>query len=653
MAFCATLTQYGGGRFMDRKQSVSADYKSLHIVKAMLSFFIWGLGQVFNRQFGKALFFFSFFVLLVSIELGTSNYFKKVDPYDKIIGREFSSNLAETFHQNYNYRVRSGAIQPLEEYEAYYEEVTKDGHFTNDELYYFIAQDMVKAGKDEKGRYILTPLASEFKLYMTNVYNKPGNQYNSEDITRLTIRLYMLTDEEFTRSFEKRYYNFFYDKAGFFIRGFWSIITLGETRTLTIEAHNDFANIVPSSLFLINEVPIPGHHSPHLLLKGLISTLIFAYFCIVWVWSVVDAYKTSNQIKREGKVPSQKEYFKSVYHNSFEYIVLFPALFVVTMISIMPIIFGFLIAFTSYSASNPINLSLFDWVGFRNFRNLFRLTSVDIPWSQTFIRVFTWTLVWAIFSTFTCYFAGFLQALILNNRHVVHRKLWRSILVLPWAVPAIISQMVFKIMFNDYGVVNAFLEWIGVYDILFDLGMLGRSATEVMRGTFWEKITFLGEKNIQWFTNPVNFTFTRAVLIIINIWLGFPFFMALITGVMTSIDRTLYEAAEIDGASNYHKFRYITLPMILSQTAPLLLMTFSGNFNNFGMIYFVTEGGYGAGDTARGFAGATDILISWMYSLTVNHELYNMASVFSILIFLIIGTISAWNFTRMRAFKED
>jgi len=129
--------------------------------------------------------------------------------------------------------------------------------------------------------------------------------------------------------------------------------------------------------------------------------------------------------------------------------------------------------------------------------------------------------------------------------------------------------------------------------------------------------------------------------------------MALMTSIMTSIDETLYEAADIDGATKGQQFRFITFPLIMYSTAPILVMTFSGNFNNFGVIYFITQGGHGKGDYATAFAGDTDILISWMYTLTVEKKVYNMASVFSILIFLIIGSVAAWNYSRMRAFKED
>jgi arabinogalactan oligomer/maltooligosaccharide transport system permease protein len=241
--------------------------------------------------------------------------------------------------------------------------------------------------------------------------------------------------------------------------------------------------------------------------------------------------------------------------------------------------------------------------------------------------------------------------LIINNDHVPFKKFWRTLLILPWAVPAIISQMVFNMIFNETGVLNATLESIGVYDLLKQLGMLGRNITEYPSA--FSKLFYWGEENIQWFHNPHNKWFVRSTLIVVNIWLGFPYYMALMSGVMVGIDRTLYEAAEIDGATKGQRFRYITFPLVMYSTAPLLVMSFSGNFNNFGVIYFITEGGANAGSLQTAYAGDTDILISWMYTLTVDQKIYNMASVFSILIFIVVGSIAAWNYSQTRAFKED
>jgi arabinogalactan oligomer/maltooligosaccharide transport system permease protein len=500
--------------------------------------------------------------------------------------------------------------------------------------------------------YKSTVFSTYFKGFMFNQYSKPGNSYTATDYTRLLFRTYLELNPDIKDDFEYRYDMFFYDQAGFFLKGYWSIITLGETGGTD---YTDYVKIqqalVPQSISsgILEITVVQGHESAFILIEGLISTLLSAYFIFAGIWNVIDAYKTSKRKEETGVFEPDKEYFKKVYESSFEYIALLPALFTITFISIMPILFGFLIAFTNYNAKN---LYVVDWVGFKNFLEIFNFGAAsDIPFGRVFWQVFTWTMIWALASTATVFFGGFFQAVIINNKRVVFRKIWRTVLILPWAVPALISQMVFRIMFNENGAINFFLKNVGVYNLLERWGWLGRNIGEFSGA--WEKLLYLGEENIQWFTNPHNPWFVRISLIVVNIWLGFPYFMALMTGVMTSIDKTLYEAADIDGANNFQKFKLITFPLVLYSTAPILVMTFSGNFNNFGVIYFITQGGNGAGLVNRAFAGDTDILISWMYRLTVEDKIYNMASVFSILIFLIVGSLAAWNFTRTKSFKED
>ena len=156
---------------------------------------------------------------------------------------------------------------------------------------------------------------------------------------------------------------------------------------------------------------------------------------------------------------------------------------------------------------------------------------------------------------------------------------------------------------------------------------------------------------VSWFTNPNNPNLARVMIIIINLWMGFPYFMALMSGIMSGISTELYEAARIDGATSKDEFRHITLPLVLIQASPLIIMSFAGNFNNFNTIYFLTNGG--PDNPSYQFAGSTDILITWIYKLTTNNQLYNMASVMSILIFVVIGAISIWNLKRTKGFKED
>ncbi len=563
--------------------------------------------------------------------------------YNNSKGSLFDSALINLIDEEYNrlyeeeYEVADQGVRD-EEY------VRKYNGYYND-LYgnIMLEHDVIRMFKDMFNERELSGL-------LANVDN--------DDYNRMLTKIYFAyaDDNEFVELVESVYHPV-HENAGFFVKGLWGMVTLGEIQSQTITEHDMLGFLLPTAGTKGAEpvdVQVLGHHSIQLLLRGFISVFVILYSLVIYIWNVRDAYKTRTIINETGVVPNEKEYFADVYKTAFEYIVLTPSLLIVSFITLLPIIFSIAIAFTNYNKAHLPPGNLVDWVGFRNFINAFSFVGEDgPPFGEAFFRVLWWTIIWAVFSTFTCFFGGFIQAVILNNERVGFRKFWRSLLILPWAMPAIISQMVFSVMFSDAGFVNQTLNSIGVYDILIKLGMLGRSAGDVGAGI--SRLMYLGENNIQWITNTTNPTFVKVFLIFINIWLGFPFFMALMSGVMTSIDKSLYEAAEVDGATGWQKFRFITTPMVLIATSPLLIMAFSGNFNNFGMIYFVTGGGPGAMSYSNAWTGQTDILISWIYRLTTQSDIkwYNMASVFSIFIFLMIATISTWNFTRTRAFKED
>jgi len=803
--------------------------KFISILKAIASGLVWGLGQLFNRQYYKALFFFAFFALFITIEFVTSDYLGENDAFDYIVGRDFGDDYygVDGFLADYFYN--SGQLDlppevqpanpkaPYQPFEDFLIEIGGSENFTENRFIEFMARDLKNNNpikyrsivnnqnflldeiddsnrirlyttetlwRDGNGKYYLprnvklesgdsiteyvettilthelneeniklsregltrfdkqvvihryqgqyflrvsndgarnylnleteelivvptgtivptittegplfkingqifdyfepglyfagkplqykaTSFTEDFRQNILNTYSRPFNNANNRDYTRLMIKVYLELNPELKEIFVEQYSNFYFEQAGMFVKGYWSVISLGVAEKITFTAHRSLMdallgnsasidvnsrNFLLSSYIVPNEeVAILGHVTLFLLIEGLIAIILSLFFFVFLIWSVRDAYRISEAKRNKAKVLKDGAYFKDVYESSFEYIILSPAIFVLGFISIMPIAFGFIIAFTDIRGGES-QLALFNWVGFTNFLTLFNFTSgLGVSFGQAFWRVLGWTIVWAVLSTVTVFFGGFFQALILNSEKVVFRKLWRTVLILPWAIPALLSQMVFAVMFNENGFINAFLFDIGVIKILQDLGILGinfNSLSGIM------KFFYLGPGDkIQWFTNPYNKTFVRGALVVLNIWLGFPYFMALMTGVMTAIDQTLYEAADIDGANKFQKISQITMPLVLYSTAPILIMTFSGNFNNFGVIYFITGGGPNLGKPAFGFAGDTDILISWMYQLTVTYSIFNMASVFSVLIFLFVGSVTAWNLSRTRAFQED
>ncbi len=738
--------------------------KTKHVLKAIASGFVWGLGQLFNKQPIKALMFFIFFIVFVGAEFLSGSYLNIHDfnVYDNLNGNYFGSEkVREAFTYQFTVDYLASGEEIDDEFESKLREVsglTGDIAGANsNELYAFTADHMVEilgtkirsiydahTLYDEEGnvkyesdgnisldvyqnaRIEAEIYAQQNKVayakekvdpnytdkdsdaYKTALKAEVENQYNilyasryrseknklfsnllledelisfaveefvvlknnpsyqsitGDDWSEFVVRVYYSAFPEIYNDLVDGVNDFFYVNGGFFTKGIWGLFTLGTSPIKSID--------VASTLSVLSPVDVPSvslyvHNSVTLLLTGIVAVIILLFFIVFFIWTIKDAYKTSVQraietekAKEDGRKPvyqTQVEYFEETYENCFEYIILIPTIVLMAFITIMPIVFSFLVAFTNYDHDHIPPGQLFSWVGLENFANLFSFTSGGgIPFGDAFWRVMCWTLIWAVGSTFTCFFGGFLQAIIVNNERVIFRKFWRTVLILPWAVPALVSQMMFKLFFDSTnGAMNTFLQEIGVTKFLTDNNFL-RSAAEVFDGNFIDKLTYLGEYGIQWYNNPINPWLPRLFIIVLNIWLGFPYFMAMMSGIMTSISKDLYEAAEIDGATKLQQFQKITVPLVLYSTAPLLIMSFSSNFNNFGVIYFVTGGGYGTGSSQNAFAGNTDILISWIYSLTTNdtNQWYSMASVFSILIFIVVASISTYNFLQTKSFKEE
>jgi ABC-type sugar transport system permease subunit len=257
------------------------------------------------------------------------------------------------------------------------------------------------------------------------------------------------------------------------------------------------------------------------------------------------------------------------------------------------------------------------WVGLRNFVRIFSTAAIG----KDFARVFLWTIVWATLSVFLSFSLGLSFALLLNDRTLRLRLVYRTLLLVPYVMPVFISAFVWRGMFNEnFGIFNR---------ILGDLFNL----------------------QIPWLTNAM---WARASLIIINVWLTFPYMMLISLGALQSIPDQLYEAARVDGAGAWRRFRTVTLPLLMISLAPLLIGAFAFAFNNFTLIYLVTAGRPAVLGAATP-AGATDILISWTYRISFQGGTgnnYGLAAAISILIFIMIATISAIGFRMSRHLEE-
>lgn len=366
-------------------------------------------------------------------------------------------------------------------------------------------------------------------------------------------------------------------------------------------------------------VPIKERdHSIFMMVEGIIFLVILALFLVIYISNIRDAKKNERFYERHGAYQSNRQVASSLADTSFAAIGLSPTIVLLCFFVIIPLVFSAMLAFTNYSSPDHIPpANTVDWVGGETFDTVFN-TSM---WGGAFGRTAVWTLCWATLATVTCYVGGILMAMAMLDKRVKCPKLFRAIYILPYAVPSMLSLMVWRNLLNgQFGPINRLLVQWGLID-----------------------------KSIPWLT---EIGLARFSCVLVNLWLGFPYFMMLITGIMTSIPQDLFEAAEIDGANKRQRFFKITLPLILYQTIPLFIMNFSYNLNNFGAVYFLTEGNPADLTTTQSGAGGTDILMSWMYKLTYDLRQYNKAAVVSILVFLVIAPFAIYNFSRTKAFKE-
>ncbi|WP_029069192.1 ABC transporter permease subunit [Jonesia quinghaiensis] len=253
-------------------------------------------------------------------------------------------------------------------------------------------------------------------------------------------------------------------------------------------------------------------------------------------------------------------------------------------------------------------------VGFENFTKMFTDSRISGP----FFQILVWTFAFAFLSVATTFALGLALALVFNDPRVRGRKIYRSLLILPYAFPGFLSALVWRGMLNErFGFIN-----------------------EVI----------LGGAAVPWLTDPWLAKFS---IIMVNLWLGFPYMFLICTGTLQSIPGDVLESAKVDGASPWRVLRSIILPLLMVSTAPLLISSFAFNFNNFALIYMLTGGGPNFSGSPL-MIGSTDILISMVYSVAFESGVkqYGLASAVSILIFIFVGVISWLGFRKTKQLEE-
>lgn len=359
-----------------------------------------------------------------------------------------------------------------------------------------------------------------------------------------------------------------------------------------------------------------GDNSMLILLYGIFALFITAAFIILYVTNISSAAEAEKLSRSGAKLPKFKDDVAALLDGKFHKTLLAFPIAGVLIFTIVPLVYMILLAFTNYDKDHQVPANLFTWVGLDNFKTMLGANSTL---SQTFWPVLGWTLIWAVFATFLNYVFGIILALLINKKGIRFKSFYRTLFVLAIAVPQFVSLLIMKNMLTEAGPVNV---------LLTELGLISSP--------------------LPFFTDP---TWARVTVILVNLWIGIPYTMLITSGILMNIPDDLYEAARIDGASPFIMFTKITMPYVLFVTTPYLITQFIGNINNFNVIYFLTGGNPATLDYYQ--AGKTDLLVTWLYKLTVNSRDYCYASTIGILVFVICSVISLITFRNSQSYNNE
>ncbi len=435
----------------------------------------------------------------------------------------------------------------------------------------------------------------------------------------------------------------------------------------------------------INRLTVYGDNSFLIMLYGVLTLFFMLAYAYTWWQSIRQSAISQEILTRGGHLPSAREDLRSLADEQFHKSLLALPVAGVVLFTVLPIVFMVLVAFTNYDHAHQPPGKLFTWVGVENFASLLTqeaspvtftitseteeiatlaltakngdvltaatsdlaaaraaqamactdfaveeagegrwtlrllgedeitlnvtgLTLVEIPsYAHTFRQVLLWTLIWAVFATVLNYFLGMLVAMLINKRGVRLKKLWRTLLVTTIAVPQFVSLLYVSRLFASDGLING---------LLMDWGLIDAPLP------FW-----------------TDAAWARATIIGVNVWIGVPYMMLIATGILMNIPADLYEAARMDGANAFQAYWHITLPYMLFITGPYLLTSFTGNINNFNVIFLLSQGKPMSLRLA-GNAGSTDLLITWLYKMTVTDSNFKLAAVMGVAVFAVCALVN-------------
>lgn len=348
----------------------------------------------------------------------------------------------------------------------------------------------------------------------------------------------------------------------------------------------------------------------------MIEGIIAIFLVLIGIFLIYLCFKDANKVENDTikgtRCRNWVETKQILFEEGFPYLVLSPAAIVTIFIVCIPVVTTILLAFTGMG---PDTQAKFGWEGLKNYKMIFLGQGMV---GSIFWRILGWTIIWTIGATTLAIALGFILAIVLNNDRIKGKVLFRSIYLLPWAVPAFISILFFSILAADGGtVVNSLKNIFG-------------SNFSIKNDTFIIRIT----------------------LICIQAWLGSAYIFLLSTGVLQSINAELYEAADIDGATSFNKLTKITVPLVLFQTAPLLVGQYTFNFNNYSIIALFNNGGPFNPTKYGNLAGSSDLLISYIFKLTMNNKYQAIGATITVIISIVLMIIAYIGYKNTDAFKR-
>ncbi len=392
-----------------------------------------------------------------------------------------------------------------------------------------------------------------------------------------------------------------------------------------------FMGLLPTlSLFAVKQVegPYEGTYtigatelvdnSFYILVGAIFSLLVIGAFLIIALGFARDAYKNAVSIRDGEVIVSMKERVEAMSSDIIPHAVTAPAYILMFLFMIIPAIVSFAIVFTNYKKPILPPAFLLEWVGFENFTNLF----VDPSLSAVFRETFTWTIIWTFSATTLTIVLGVTLAVVLHNKKIKGKKFFRTIYLLPWAVPAFLTILIFQIFFSKIGAMNTIV-----------LPFFTQTAYDPTTA-----IGFLLDPNL-----------AKITIILVQAWLGFPFVFVLVTGILQAIPDDLYEASSLDGGGAWSNFWDITFPMIMIAAAPMLITQYTFNFNNVTIIYLL---GGSVVKPIGAVYGPLETIASLGYQLTLDAE-YATAAAFTLITSIIVSTIVLISWLKTGAFKNE